>query len=140
MRTQIAHLIYMDQWIRRNFLTNISLQDFQLQVLERKVARLQGERSDEEREALAEKIKILNEQYENLADTKVFLEDQMKKLNDDLRRGERELSKSTDEKDYLATKIDELNLHNDSSQRSLKKMTSEKDDLMVCELGYALSY
>ena len=102
-------------------------------MLERKVARLQGERSDEEREALAEKIKILNEQYENLADTKVFLEDQMKKLNDDLRRGERELSKSTDEKDYLATKIDELNLHNDSSQRSLKKMTSEKDDLMVCE-------
>ena len=107
-------------------------QDFQLQVLERKVARLQGERSDEEREALAEKIKVLNEQYENLADTKVFLEDQMKKLNDDLRRGERELAKSTDEKDYLATKIDELNLHNDSSQRSLKKMTSEKDDLMVC--------
>ncbi|KAL5255367.1 hypothetical protein ACHWQZ_G014700 [Mnemiopsis leidyi] len=106
-------------------------QDFQLQVLERKVARLQGERSDEEREALAEKIKLLNQQYENLADTKVFLEDQMKKLNDDLRRGERELSKSTGEKDYLATKIDELNLHNDSSQRSLKKMTSEKDDLMV---------
>ena len=100
--------------------------------MERKVARLQGERSDEEREALAEKIKVLNEQYENLADTKVFLEDQMKKLNDDLRRGKRELSKSTDEKDYLATKIDELNLHNDSSQRSLKKMTSEKDDLMVC--------
>ena len=113
---------------------SILLQDFQLQVLERKVARLQGERSDEEREALAEKIKILNEQYENLADTKVFLEDQMKKLNDDLRRGKRELAKSTDEKDYLATKIDELNLHNDSSQRSLKKMTSEKDDLMVCDL------
>ena len=102
-------------------------------MLERKVARLQGERSDEEREALAEKIKFLNEQFENLADTKVFLEDQMKKLNDDLRRGERELSRSTGEKDYLATKIDELNLHNDSSQRSLKKMTSEKDDLMVRE-------
>ena len=60
----------------------------------------------------------------------------MKKLNDDLRRGERELSKSTGEKDYLATKIDELNLHNDSSQRSLKKMTSEKDDLMVLFCSY----
>ena len=55
----------------------------------------------------------------------------MKKLNDDLRRGKRELSKSTDDKNYLATKIDELNLHNDSSQRSLKKTTQEKDDLMV---------
>lgn len=106
-------------------------QDFQLQVLERKVARLQGERSDEEREALSERIKVLTEQYDTLADTKVFLEDQMKKLNDDLRRGKRELSKSTDDKNYLATKIDELNLHNDSSQRSLKKTTQEKDDLMV---------
>ena len=49
-----------------------------MQVLERKVARLQGERSDEEREALSERIKVLTEQYDTLADTKVFLEDQVR--------------------------------------------------------------
>lgn len=55
----------------------------------------------------------------------------MRKLNDDLRRANRELANSSEEKNYLATKIDELNLHNDSSQRSLRKMAAEKDDMMV---------
>jgi len=108
-------------------------QDFQLQQLERKMARLQGERSNEENKQLEIRIKQLSEFLESHQARHNMLTAQLKKLSDDLRRASRQLSSGADEKKDLANKIGELSLHNDSSERVLKTITSLKQDLMVDE-------
>ncbi|XP_065841210.1 coiled-coil domain-containing protein 39-like [Oscarella lobularis] len=106
-------------------------QDFQLQQLERKILRLQGERSTEEKEALNAKIKDLTVQNEQQQATETLLQNQLKRLGDDLRRATRDLEKSRKEKSDLTGKIEELELHNDSSRREMKKVMAKKQDLMV---------
>lgn len=108
-------------------------QDFQLQQLERKMARLQGERSSEEKTHLQEKIKQFSEILEGQQLKHGALTTQLKKLSDDLRRANRDLTKGSSEKKDIASKIGELSLHNDSSERELKDTTSRKQDLMVEE-------
>eukprot|EP00118_Oscarella_pearsei_P001072 m.6513 g.6513 ORF g.6513 m.6513 type:complete len:941 (+) comp16077_c0_seq2:56-2878(+) len=106
-------------------------QDFQLQQLERKIGRLQGERSTEEKIALNAKIKDLTVHNEEQQATETLLGNQLKRLGDDLRRAARDLEKSRKEKSDLTGKIEELELHNDSSQREIKKVVAKKQDLMV---------
>jgi hypothetical protein len=55
-------------------------QDFQLQQLERKVARLQGERSNEEKMALNNKIKDLSGRLDEQQATEAMLQNQLKRL------------------------------------------------------------
>ncbi|RDD47548.1 Coiled-coil domain-containing protein 39 [Trichoplax sp. H2] len=109
----------------------IYTQDFQLQQLERRIARLQGEVGTDEKEKLTVRAKELTTQCEKEQATKALLTNQMKRLQDDLRRTNRELEKSKKEKDALTTKIGELNLHNDSSQRELRRLTAQKQDTLV---------
>jgi UDP-glucose:O-linked fucose beta-1,3-glucosyltransferase len=106
-------------------------QDFQLQQLERKVARLQGERSNEEKMALNNKIKDLSGRLDEQQATEAMLQNQLKRLGDDLRRATRQLEKTRKEKADVTSKIEEVELHNDSSQRELKKVETAKQDLMV---------
>ncbi|PIK37807.1 putative coiled-coil domain-containing protein [Apostichopus japonicus] len=106
-------------------------QDFAIQQLERKIARLQGERSTEEMDALNAKIKALTGALDERNSTHSLLSTQLKRLQDDIRRVKRELEKGGAETDDLTSKIEELNLHNDSSQRELKRIVQAKQDMMV---------
>ncbi|KAJ8030943.1 Coiled-coil domain-containing protein 39 [Holothuria leucospilota] len=106
-------------------------QDFAIQQLERKIARLQGERSTEEMDALNAKIKELTAALDERNNTHTLLNTQLKRLQDDIRRVKRELEKGGAEKDDLTSKIEELNLHNDSSQRELRRIINAKQNLMV---------
>jgi len=108
-------------------------QDFQLQTLERKIARLQGERSNEERNQLEEQIKELTKTLEEHNLTHSLLTSQLKNLGDDIRRVSRQQAKGREEQESLTSKIEELNLHNTNSERELKKMTAQKENLMVDE-------
>ncbi|XP_071950306.1 coiled-coil domain-containing protein 39-like [Antedon mediterranea] len=108
-------------------------QDFTIQQLERKISRLQGERSTEEMDALNAKIKELTQTLDVRNNTHQLLSAQLKRLQDDIRKVKRDLETSGKEKADLTSKIEELNLHNDSSQRVLKKVIAEKQDLMVDE-------
>lgn len=111
----------------------IYMQDFQLQQLERRISRMQGERSNEEKLQLEARIKDLMTQMEEHNSTHALLSAQMKNLNDDLRRANRDLNKGKEEMKNLTSKIEELNLHNDSSERERKKVVTLKQDLMVDE-------
>uniref|UniRef100_A0A7M5X734 Coiled-coil domain-containing protein 39 n=2 Tax=Clytia hemisphaerica TaxID=252671 RepID=A0A7M5X734_9CNID len=108
-------------------------QDFQLQQAERKLIRLQGDRTNEEKNQLNEKIKQLTGILEGHQNKQTMLTAQLKKLGDDLRRANRDLSKGEDETKNLTNKIGELTLHNDSSERELRNIKNKKEDLMVDE-------
>lgn len=108
-------------------------QDFAIQQLERRINRMQGEQSNEEKLQLEAKIKELTEELEQKSHTRHMLSLQLKRLQDDVRRVKRDLEKSTTEKDSLTSKIEELDLHNDSSQRELVNVINIKQELMVEE-------
>ncbi|KAK2144272.1 hypothetical protein LSH36_772g01071 [Paralvinella palmiformis] len=108
-------------------------QDFAIQQLERRINRMQGEQSNEEKLQLEAKIKELTEELEQKSHTRHMLSLQLKRLQDDVRRVKRDLEKSTSEKDSLTSKIEELDLHNDSSQRELANVINIKQELMVEE-------
>ena len=63
-----------------NFFLFFSQQDFTIQQLERKIARLQGERSTEELDALNAKIKELTDMLDERNDTHQLLATQLKRL------------------------------------------------------------
>ncbi|XP_060558012.1 coiled-coil domain-containing protein 39-like [Ruditapes philippinarum] len=106
-------------------------QDFSIQQLERRINRMQGERSNEEKIHLEAKIKDLTDELEQKNNTHTLLTLQLKRLQDDIRRVSRELEKNGSEKNDLTSKIEELDLYNDSSERELKKIITSKQDLMV---------
>ncbi|XP_033638039.1 coiled-coil domain-containing protein 39-like [Asterias rubens] len=108
-------------------------QDFTVQQLERRIARIQGERSTEEMDQLNAKIKELTAVLEERNNTYQLVNTQLKRLQDDIRRVKRDLDKSGTEKADLTSKMEELNLHNDSSQRELKRIIYNKQDQMVEE-------
>ncbi|KAJ8309699.1 hypothetical protein KUTeg_011564, partial [Tegillarca granosa] len=108
-------------------------QDFSVQQLERRINRMQGERSNEEKIALEAKIATLTEELEQKNNTHTLLTLQLKRLQDDIRRVRRELEKSGAEKGDLTSKIEELNLYNDTSESELRKIIKAKQYLMVDE-------
>ncbi|ORY38857.1 hypothetical protein BCR33DRAFT_741348 [Rhizoclosmatium globosum] len=92
-------------------------QEFQIQQLERKVRRAQGDRTDEEKEILLKKIEELNNQLESL--TK--------------KQAKRKMESLQKEKDSICQSIDELNLYTESAGNQLSLKTKEKEELMVEE-------
>ncbi|XP_074657844.1 coiled-coil domain-containing protein 39-like [Tubulanus polymorphus] len=106
-------------------------QDFSIQQLERRINRMQGERSNEEKLLLEARLKELTEELEEKNSTHSLINLQLKRLQDDIRRVKRDLETSGAEKSNLTSKIEELHLYNDSSQRELQRLISSKQDLMV---------
>ncbi|XP_021365244.1 coiled-coil domain-containing protein 39-like [Mizuhopecten yessoensis] len=106
-------------------------QDFAVQQVERRINRIQGERSNEEKVHLESKIKDLTDDLEQKNNTHTLLTLQLKRLQDDIRRVRRELEKSGAEKGDFTSKIEELNLYNTSSERELRNIISSKQNLMV---------
>ncbi|KAH9509024.1 Coiled-coil domain-containing protein 39, partial [Bulinus truncatus] len=108
-------------------------QDFNLQALERRVIRMQGDHNTEQKNQLEIKCKQLTEELENKNETFNLLNTQLKRVQDDIRRSNRQLEATSAEKEDLAVKIVELNLYNDNSEGELKKVTKDKQNAMVEE-------
>lgn len=94
--------------------------------LEKRLGRLEGETSVEEKKALQEKINDLNDRKDSQDKQEVLLRNQLKRLEDELRRVGREESKNREDEANLQGKIDEMDLYLDSTQRLIKKVTREK--------------
>uniref|UniRef100_A0A8C9RPJ1 Coiled-coil domain-containing protein 39 n=1 Tax=Scleropages formosus TaxID=113540 RepID=A0A8C9RPJ1_SCLFO len=106
-------------------------QDFQIHLLERKMARLQGEMSTEEKQNLDKKVSELNDILEERKKTATMLALQLKKLQDDIRCVTKEMEKKGAMRSELSTKIEELNLIHDTSEKELKRLRLSKQDAMV---------
>ncbi|XP_041751623.2 coiled-coil domain-containing protein 39 [Coregonus clupeaformis] len=106
-------------------------QDFQIQLLERKMLRLRGEVNTEEKQVLEKKAQELAQRLEEKKRTATMLTTQLKKLQDDIRCVRKEAEKTGAEKRDLTTKIEELHLFNHISDKELKKLRLKKQDTMV---------
>ncbi|XP_073434873.1 coiled-coil domain-containing protein 39 [Dendrobates tinctorius] len=106
-------------------------QDFQIQQLERRLARLKGEVNTDEKHALEMKVSGLSKTFDERKAALNILNSQHKKLQGDVRNIKRELEKTGQEKENLISKMEELKLFNSMSDKALKKLRTSKQDLMV---------
>ncbi|XP_051556328.1 coiled-coil domain-containing protein 39-like isoform X2 [Myxocyprinus asiaticus] len=106
-------------------------QDFQIQMLERKMSRLQGEVNKDEKEALEKRASDMAEALEERKRTAATLTTQLKKLQDDIRCIRKETEKTGAEKRDLTSKIQDMQLFIDISEKEQKKLRLKKQDSMV---------
>ncbi|XP_014669760.1 PREDICTED: coiled-coil domain-containing protein 39-like [Priapulus caudatus] len=109
------------------------MEDYQIMQLESKIAKLSGDKTGEERHAIEAQVKELQAELDERMNAKNMLGQQLKQLQDNVRRVKKDMEQVVAEKATLTSKIEELNLHNDSSHRELKRLVSRKQDMMVDE-------
>lgn len=107
--------------------------EFGVQQLERKIRRMEGDRTDEEKNELLAKIEALNTKYEQQLQKWNTLNNQLKRSQEDLRQSKRQLDTLSKQKTELNTSIGELNLYNESAAHQLLSKVKEKENLMVEE-------
>jgi len=105
--------------------------EFQIQQLERKVARASGARSGDEKKALNDKIAGLQTELEQLQAQRSMLQTQCRKLGDELRAQQRRCTECESERKKQEEKIAELDLENNSAALTLKQRTKDKEEVMV---------
>jgi len=105
--------------------------DFQLQQLERKVARAGGERSLEEKEILEKRIKQLEQEVEDITKEQKLLHGQVKTIEVGLKLAKRKHASLEEEHFATTEKKNELRLENSSSQNALKNKTKSVQSTMV---------
>ncbi|KAF4089594.1 hypothetical protein AMELA_G00067820 [Ameiurus melas] len=110
---------------------NISSQDFQIQFMEGKMARLSGNVNKAEKQVLEKQVSELNEALEEKKAADTLLAAQLKKLQNDIRCVRKENEKTGAEKRDLTTKIEELNLVDETLDKDLKKQLLKKQDSIV---------
>lgn len=102
-------------------------QDFNIQTLERRMNRLQGEKNNDEQVELERKIaelKKIKEEKRNQYDTLMI---QYKRVEDETRKSKREIEKLSEEKTYIDSKIAELTLHIDTAEKLFSKIVVQKE-------------
>jgi len=105
--------------------------EFQIQQLERKVARASGERSGDEKKVLNEKISALQTDLGQLQAQRSMLQAQCRKLGNELRAQERKCKDCESEQEKQLERVNELDLENTSASQTLKQNTKEKEEVMV---------
>uniref|UniRef100_UPI00398E6C2F coiled-coil domain-containing protein 39 isoform X2 n=1 Tax=Pristiophorus japonicus TaxID=55135 RepID=UPI00398E6C2F len=106
-------------------------QDFQIQQLERRLAKLEGNVNSNEKELLGEKVAELTKNLEEKKSTLNLLNAQLNKLQNDTQHLRRDLDKCKEEKTGLTSKIEEIHLHIDTGEKELKKNKLAEQELMV---------
>lgn len=105
--------------------------EFQIQQMERKVARAKGERSDEEKRLLQGRIDELNEELAEVAAEDKKLKEQCKSLQEEVKataRSEKELTQALAD---MQSKSDELMLKNRIAGTAFKGHVKAKEEAMV---------
>lgn len=105
--------------------------DFQIQLMERKVAWVQGKRTKEEKEEIDKEIEELDKQINELTEKLKKLKDSLKSIDEDLRKVSNSLKIGEDERGKLTHVIEELELENIMSGQVLQKVISKKEGVLV---------
>ncbi|XP_058250381.1 coiled-coil domain-containing protein 39-like [Hemibagrus wyckioides] len=109
----------------------INNQEFQIQYLEEKMARLSGNVNEEEKQVLENQVSELSAVLEEKKRAADLLAAQLKKLQNDIRFVGKENEKTEADKQDLTTKIEELNLVDDTLNKELKRLCLKKQDSIV---------
>merc|ERR1719324_2195290 len=105
--------------------------DFQSQLMQRKVARVSGERTLEEKEEFNKKIEQLDKQLEEQKSLHAILSAQIKRQNAELKTAERALKQIQAESDQTRSIMDELELQNEVMNRTVSGTVKEKEEVLV---------
>ncbi|XP_069753232.1 coiled-coil domain-containing protein 39 [Narcine bancroftii] len=109
----------------------IYTQDFQIQQLERRLAKLEGNVSSIEKDILGDKVEELTKTLGEKKSTVNLLHSQLKKVQNDIQHLRRHLDKCGEEQNDLTSKIEEIHLHIDNGEKELKKNKLAGQDLMI---------
>ncbi|XP_026710623.1 coiled-coil domain-containing protein 39 isoform X2 [Athene cunicularia] len=101
-------------------------QDFYIQQVQRRLSRLEGEVSADEKQVLEAKVAELKKTLEEKKNTYDVLHAQHKKLQSDVHFIKRAMDKTGEETSAMMIKINELNLFNERSDQELKKAKAIK--------------
>merc|ERR1719324_679612 len=105
--------------------------DFQSQLMQRKVARVSGERTLEEKEEFNKKIEQLEKQVEEQKSLHAILSAQIKRQDAELRSAQRTLQVIQKESDAMKGTMDELELQNSIMNRTVAQTVKEKEEVLV---------
>jgi chromosome segregation ATPase len=105
--------------------------EYQIQLMERKVARAKGERTLEEKKDLQKDVEEAAKKNTDIKAQHKVLNESVKKLNDDLRAVENRLGEVKGAEKKLGSQIEELALENDMTVQDLSKVTKKKEEVLV---------
>jgi chromosome segregation ATPase len=105
--------------------------DYQIQLLERKVARRMGEKTLEETDFLKEVIREKEEETAKVREKYQATVNALKTLDDEQRIVEKKLKNLNQEKTKYQTGMDKINLENDMTREQLATLDKKKKNLMV---------
>lgn len=105
--------------------------EFQLQQMERKVARGLGERSDEEKKLLLQKIEDLEQESNVHKKRKAILGLQGKKLHQELQKWRKKKAQSEEDQKSSHELIVDVELEITACEQNLKQLIAKKEEEMV---------
>lgn len=105
--------------------------DFQIQLMERKVAWVQGKRTQEETNEINKEIELLEKNKTEEVKKLTKVQNSLKMIDEDLRTVETSLKSAKDDKKRLTECIEELELENMKCGQDLQKITKKKEDVLV---------
>jgi len=105
--------------------------EYQIQLMERKVARARGERTVEERKELEEQIAKAEAEFAQKNAEHKTLSQALRGLDDDMRGVEKTLVGIEEERKKLGSNIEELTLENDMFALDLNKVVKSKEETLV---------
>lgn len=105
--------------------------NFQIQQMERKIARIEGERTEEEKVELQTQIDQLSKILDGKLEMDKKLAQQLHRLDLDLRQTKRKKESLFKISQDLNVKLNEIHLDQDSLDKSTIKARSQKENLLV---------
>lgn len=105
--------------------------EFQVQQMERRVNRAQGERTEEEKVKLNAQIDKLQKSLEEHETQFEMIKGEWTKVLSEVRKMKKETDEKELEKARLNEKVHDLTLENNSLEEEMRALTREKEDLLV---------
>lgn len=105
--------------------------EYQIQLLERKVARANGERTNKEAKDIKEATDAENLNKEHAERNLEKVSKALKQLEDEKRNLERKIKSIEEDREKAIIRLEKLTLENDMTSQELKKITKQKEETMV---------
>mmetsp|Transcript_36979 Transcript_36979/g.102767 ORF Transcript_36979/g.102767 Transcript_36979/m.102767 type:complete len:901 (-) Transcript_36979:206-2908(-) len=105
--------------------------DFQSQLMQRKVARVSGERTVEERDAFNEKVEALEKNLEEQKSLHNILSVQIKRQDAELKNANRSLAAVKKDTESMKGSMEELELQNTIVNRTVQQTVKEKEEALM---------
>lgn len=117
-----------ESFAQQGILYNI---EFSVQQMEKKVSRAKGERTEEERKELYEKIHLLETTLAELEKQHRVLNDQVKRVREEMRQSSITIERLEATQKRVAEEMLEIELYCAHNERDLKRIEKEREDLLI---------